>query len=227
MGGSVGWLDAIEAVERGIKAHANGDGFRGGWREGHKAYGWGIACAYKNTGLGGGAPDKSTAEVEVFPDGTAEIRTSSAEMGQNLVGVLAACTAEELGLPSDAVRVLVMDTDRTPDGGPTTASRQTYVSGKAAELAGRALRAVILRRANMGDGARIALEGDVLAITDESGNYTFENVSSGSYTVTPGDTGNGPQNIIVSGGNVEIGTNSDGHGASIDGDFSCSGCHKH
>jgi CO/xanthine dehydrogenase Mo-binding subunit/aerobic-type carbon monoxide dehydrogenase small subunit (CoxS/CutS family) len=107
---------------------------------GSKRYAWGIAAGYKNTGLGGGAPDKSTAEVEVFPDGTAEIRTSSAEMGQNLIGVLAACTAEELGLPIDAVRVLVMDTDRTPDGGPTTASRQTYVSGNAARLVARSMR---------------------------------------------------------------------------------------
>jgi CO/xanthine dehydrogenase Mo-binding subunit len=107
---------------------------------GPKRYAWGVAAGYKNTGLGGGAPDKAEAEVEVFPNGTAEIRTSSAEMGQNLIGVLAACTAEELGLRFDQVRVLVMDTDKTPDGGPTTASRQTYVSGNAARLAARTMR---------------------------------------------------------------------------------------
>ena len=28
---------------------------------------WGIACAYKNTGFGGGAPDNAGAEVEVYP----------------------------------------------------------------------------------------------------------------------------------------------------------------
>ena len=33
-----------------------------------------------------------------------------------------------------------MDTDLTPDGGPSTASRQTYVSGNAARLAARAMR---------------------------------------------------------------------------------------
>ena len=65
------------------------------------------------------------------------------------------------------------------------------------------------------------------ALTDGSGNYVFENVSIGSYTVTPGDTGHGPKNILVSGGNVAIETNSDGHGAGISGDYSCSGCHKH
>ena len=110
------------------------------FRIGAKVYAWGMAAGYKNTGLGGGAPDKAEAEVEVFPNGTAAIRTSSAEMGQNLIGVLAACAAEELGLPFNRVDVLVMDTDLAPDGGPTTASRQTYVSGNAARLAARTMR---------------------------------------------------------------------------------------
>ena len=50
------------------------------------------------------------------------------------------CTAEELGLPFRDVGVLVMDTDLSPDGGPTTASRQTYLSGNAARLAARSMR---------------------------------------------------------------------------------------
>ena len=41
---------------------------------------WGVAVGYKNTGLGGGAPDKSAAEVELYSDGTAEVRTSAAEI---------------------------------------------------------------------------------------------------------------------------------------------------
>src|SRR5947199_10381324 len=80
---------------------------------------WGFAAAYKNTGLGGGASDKAAAEVEVFEDGTAEVRTSAAEIGQGLPAVLAQITAEELGLPYERVRVLLSDTDLTPDGGPT------------------------------------------------------------------------------------------------------------
>lgn len=103
----------------------------------HRA--WGFAAAYKNTGLGGGAADKSGAEIELYPDGRVEIRTSAAELGQGLVSVLQMIVAEELSLPLDQVRVLVMDTGLTPDGGPTTASRQTYVTGNAARLASRAL----------------------------------------------------------------------------------------
>ncbi len=51
--------------------------------------------------------------------------------------------AEEFEVPLNQVRVLLSDTDLTPDGGPTTASRQTYVSGNAARYAARTLRQAI------------------------------------------------------------------------------------
>jgi selenium-dependent xanthine dehydrogenase len=109
----------------------------------HLRRAWGFAVAYKNTGLGGGAPDKAGAEVELYPDGSLEVRTSSAELGQGLVTVLRMIVAQEFNLPPRKVRVLVMDTDLTPDGGPTTASRQTYVSGNAARYAAKTLRQAI------------------------------------------------------------------------------------
>jgi CO/xanthine dehydrogenase Mo-binding subunit/aerobic-type carbon monoxide dehydrogenase small subunit (CoxS/CutS family) len=109
----------------------------------HLRRSWGLAVAYKNTGLGGGAPDKAGAEVELYPDGTLEVRTSSAELGQGLVTVLRMIVAQEFNYPPERVKVLVMDTDLTPDGGPTTASRQTYVSGNAARYAAQTLRQAI------------------------------------------------------------------------------------
>jgi len=101
---------------------------------------WGFAVAYKNTGLGGGAPDRAGAEAELYSDGTVEVRTASAELGQGLPTVLQLISAEELGIPPERVRVLLSDTDLTPDGGPTTASRQTYVTGNAVRKAAAALR---------------------------------------------------------------------------------------
>jgi len=109
----------------------------------NKKRAWGIAVGYKNTGLGGGANDCAGAEIEVYSNGTTEIRTSSAEIGQGLPGVLAAVVAEELGLPITQVKVLLSDTDLTPNGGPTTASRQTYVSGNAAKHAAISMREVM------------------------------------------------------------------------------------
>jgi selenium-dependent xanthine dehydrogenase len=134
---SVGLNECIDKVEHDMR----GDNFRWTWDEGHRRFAWGMAVGYKNTGLGGGAPDKATAEVEAWQDSDkgllAEVRISSAEMGQGLPAVLAACVAEELGIPTTRVSVLLGDTDYCPDGGPTTASRQSYVSGNAARLAAK------------------------------------------------------------------------------------------
>jgi xanthine dehydrogenase molybdenum-binding subunit len=136
---SVGLKECIDKVDLDMRS---GD-FRWSWDEGTKRYAWGMAVGYKNTGLGGGAPDKASAEVEIWLNEknqpVAEVRTTSAEMGQGLPAVLAACVAEELGLPTGQVTVLLGDTDYCPDGGPTTASRQTFVSGNAARLAARAV----------------------------------------------------------------------------------------
>jgi len=111
----------------------------------HLVHAWGIAAGYKNTGLGGGAPDKSGAELELYDNGTFEGRSSAAELGQGLVSVMQLVVAEEMAVPPGQVRVLVMDTDLTPNGGPTTASRQTYVTGNASRLAAITLREAISR----------------------------------------------------------------------------------
>jgi xanthine dehydrogenase molybdenum-binding subunit len=68
-------------------------------------------------------------------------------MGQGLAHVVAQCTAEEMHLPYSQVKVLLCDTDLTPNGGPTTASRQTFMSGNAARHAAIALREAIARSA--------------------------------------------------------------------------------
>ena len=136
---SVGLNECVERVDRDMRK----DNFRWTWQEGQRDFAWGFAVGYKNTGLGGGAPDKSSAQVEVWAEPgetvSAEVRTTSAELGQGLPGVLAACVAEELAIPISAVKVLLGDTDFCPDGGPTTASRQTFVSGNAARYAAKTL----------------------------------------------------------------------------------------
>jgi len=140
---SAGLVACLDKVEEEVRRRTPGrDPFAVAPVEGApgKVRAWGISAVYKNTGLGGGAPDKSSAEVEIYKDGTAEVRSSAAEIGQGLVTVLQMITAEELALPIGQVRVLLSDTDLTPDGGPTTASRQTFVTGNAARMAAVALR---------------------------------------------------------------------------------------
>ena len=146
---SVGLLECMDKVDAEMRRLAQKDGYTNPFDSvgmvdaEHLKRSWGFAVAYKNTGLGGGAPDKAGAEVELYADGTLEVRTSSAELGQGLVTVLQMIVAEEFALPVERVKVLVMDTDLTPDGGPTTASRQTYVTGNAARYAAQTLREAI------------------------------------------------------------------------------------
>jgi len=44
---SVGMLDSLD---QGYNTMKEGDNFRWGWREGNKAYGWGVAAAYRIPG---------------------------------------------------------------------------------------------------------------------------------------------------------------------------------
>ena len=135
---SVGLLECMDKVEVEMRRLAgNRNPFAPLMVEGYPNLkrAWGFAIAFKNTGLGDGAPDKAWADVELYYDGSIEVRTSSAEIGQGLVTVLQMIAAEELAMSVDKVRILLSDTDLTPDGGPTTASRQTYVTGNAVRYA--------------------------------------------------------------------------------------------
>ncbi len=106
---------------------------------------WGLAASFKNTGLGGGADDASGAEVSLLNTNRLQIKTAASEVGQGMAATLAIIAAEVLKLPLTQINVFLMDTDLTPDGGPTTASRQTFVSGNAVRLASEQLKANILK----------------------------------------------------------------------------------
>lgn len=142
---SVGLLECIEKVNADMRRLGGEKPFQPvvDPQFPYKRRAWGFAVGYKNTGLGGGAPDKAGAEIELRRDGTFEVRTSSAELGQGLPTVLRLIAAEELEQNPERMMVLLSDTDLTPDGGPTTASRQTYVTGNAVRHASKALRELL------------------------------------------------------------------------------------
>ncbi|MEN6480891.1 MAG: molybdopterin cofactor-binding domain-containing protein [Anaerolineaceae bacterium] len=142
---SVGLLECIEKVENELQKQAGANPFvpKTDPQSPHLIRSWGFAVAYKNTGLGGGAPDKAGADAQLYPDGMLEVRSSSAELGQGLPTVLQLIAAEGMDMPPEKVRVLLSDTDLTPDGGPTTASRQTYVTGNAVKYTVSALKQLL------------------------------------------------------------------------------------
>jgi CO/xanthine dehydrogenase Mo-binding subunit len=107
-------------------------------------------------------PNPSTMRVGLKPGGRIALHQGAVDIGQGSNTVIAQILADALGAPIGRIDLLPADTDITPDGGKTSASRQTFVSGKAVELAGRQLRAEILRLANAGEGARFTFaEGRV------------------------------------------------------------------
>ncbi|HAF61444.1 MAG TPA: hypothetical protein DCK95_03865 [Anaerolineaceae bacterium] len=102
--------------------------------------GVGIACAYKNVGLGSNIPDQAGAQVILEKDGTFLVRHGAADMGQGSTQVMAVIAARILGVPLSSIKVHTGDTRFDPHGGMTTASRATFVSGNAVHLAASGLK---------------------------------------------------------------------------------------
>lgn len=94
----------------------------------------GIASCMKNAGIGVGLSDVGRVRIRV-QNGKAVIYTSAACIGQGLGTVLHQFVAEASGLPADRIEVAMPDTSNSPNGGTTTASRQTVFNGEAARLA--------------------------------------------------------------------------------------------
>jgi CO/xanthine dehydrogenase Mo-binding subunit len=94
------------------------------------------------------------------------LHQGAVDIGQGSNTVIPQIAADALGVPLDAFSFVYGDTHLTPDAGKTSASRQTYVTGKAAEKSARALREAILRFANVSPDARIAFEPGAVTLRD-------------------------------------------------------------
>src|SRR5699024_4168362 len=98
----------------------------------------GIACGVKNSGTGMGKQDIGRVLLSV-EQGKVHIRTSASCMGQ---GIGQMCLTEICHVTDLSPECFVFenaDTVRTPDSGPSTASRQTVMTGEAARRAGAKL----------------------------------------------------------------------------------------
>ncbi|BDG74915.1 molybdopterin-dependent oxidoreductase [Roseomonas fluvialis] len=127
--------------------------------------GAGIACMWYGCG-NTAMSNPSTMRITLARDGSLTLFNGAVDIGQGSTTVIGQIAAEALGLPLATLRQVVGDTALTPDAGKTSASRQTFVSGRAAADAAKALRARLLALANAGDGATLALEGARLTVRD-------------------------------------------------------------
>lgn len=96
-----------------------------------KLRGIGVGSMVYGLGYGFARPDFATAEVEVAFDGSLTIWNGASELGQGLRTVLCQFASEEMGIPYEDVKIISSDSEKTPDSGPVSASRATYVQGNA------------------------------------------------------------------------------------------------
>ena len=83
--------------------------------------------------------------MRLDPQGGVAVSVSVGEQGQGNDGIFRQIAADAVGLDLDRVRLILSDTDVTPYGGGTWASRGAGVGGEAVLLAGQALRANIVK----------------------------------------------------------------------------------
>src|SRR4029078_2401277 len=85
-------------------------------------------------------PNPSTIRVGLKPDGRIALHQGAVDIGQGSNTVVTQICADALGAPIDRFDLVSGDTSITPDCGKTSASRQTFVTGKAAQMAATELR---------------------------------------------------------------------------------------
>lgn len=136
------WKDALDWAAEQSGAHFRGVGIASCW------YGCG------NTSL----PNPSTVLAGITASGEIVLHQGATDIGQGSNTVIAQIFSDALGVPISRIKLVGPDTGITPDCGKTSASRQTYVTGRAAEAAGKSLRTAILREANAPENAEFRIE---------------------------------------------------------------------
>ena len=92
-------------------------------------------------GVGGAyISSQDGATMKLDAQGNVVVHTGVSEQGQGAEAVMAQVAASSFGVALERVRVIMGDTDNTPYGGGTWASRAAGIGGEAAWQAGKALR---------------------------------------------------------------------------------------
>jgi aldehyde oxidoreductase len=111
-------------------------------------------------------PNPSTVRVGLKADGRIAMHQGAVDIGQGSATVIPQICADALGVALDRFDFISGDTSLSPDCGKTSASRQTFVSGKAASMAGAELRRAILKLVGACECARFTLGEGCIIIED-------------------------------------------------------------
>jgi aerobic carbon-monoxide dehydrogenase large subunit len=148
--------------------------------------GIGVASYVELTGIGSAIPvspgmpvstGTEAATIRFDPAGKVTAVFGVASHGQGLETTLAQIVADEVGVPIEDVRVVHGDTDASPYGTGTYASRSLVLAGGAAILAGRSVREKMLVIAGH------LLEADPADVTPADGRYAVRGMPDRSVTV--------------------------------------------
>lgn len=107
---------------------------------GTKKRGIGIGSMFYGLGYGFSRQDIGAATIEICEDGSVIVRSGEVDYGQGSDTIFCQMVAEELGIRYDVIQIVTADTFTTPNAGPTSASRVTYVTGNAVLRASRAIK---------------------------------------------------------------------------------------
>ena len=135
--------------------------------------GVGIAAGWYGCG-NTSMPNPSTIRAGLRADGSVVLHQGAMDIGQGSNTVIPQIFARALGVPVHDFALIGADTDLTPDAGKTSASRQTFVTGNAARLAGEALRAAVLSQVNASPDATITLTPGGVTVTDGAQDFTLD-----------------------------------------------------
>jgi aldehyde oxidoreductase len=119
-------------------------------------YGVGVAAMWYgcgNTSL----PNPSTVRVGLKADGRIALHQGAVDIGQGSNTIVTQICADSMRIPVERFDLLSGDTAITPDCGKTSASRQTFVTGKAGAMAGATLRAAMLSLARANEEYDLSL----------------------------------------------------------------------
>lgn len=173
MGAGVGIRACLEALRPGwqaarTEAAAFNSKTDAPLRRGVGVAGMWYGCG--NTSL----PNPSTVRIGLKRDGRIALHQGAVDIGQGSNTIVTQICADALGAPIDCFDLLSGDTAITPDCGKTSASRQTFVTGKAAHMAGTQLRNSILALAKGSEGANIRFAEGRVVLEDRDNTHTID-----------------------------------------------------
>jgi aerobic carbon-monoxide dehydrogenase large subunit len=158
--------------------------------------GLGMATFSERTGYGTPAfaargmdvtPGWETVEMTMDPSGFIEARIGASPHGQGLRTTLSQIIADELGTSPDRIKVVHGDTDRTPYGWGTFASRSLVIAGGATLMVARKVRAKLVTMAGIlleASADDIVLEADAARVVGTDRSIPIATLARAAYHQT-------------------------------------------